>query len=114
MKIIINLFLSAIAVLISSYVIPGVSVSGFFVAVVVSVILAVVNAIVYPIVSFLTLPINVLTLGLFSFVITALMVMLTATLVPGFEVTGFVSALIFGVVLSLVNSIIFAIAPDKK
>lgn len=113
MQILINLLLSGIAVLISAYVIPGVQVDGFFAAVVVAIILALVNAFVRPVVGLLTLPINVVTLGLFSFIITALMVMLTAMIVPGFEVSGFLAALLFGVVLSLVNGLLFAVMPGE-
>ncbi|MBE0574056.1 phage holin family protein [Candidatus Dojkabacteria bacterium] len=114
MKILINLVVSTIAVLISAYIIPDVQVEGFFVAVVVAVVLAIVNALVKPVVEFLTLPVNILTLGLFSFVVTALMVMLTAAIVPGFQVGGFLAALLFGVVLSLVNGVLFAVLPGEK
>jgi putative membrane protein len=55
-----------------------------------------------------------MTLGLFSFVITALMVLLTAMIVPGFEISGFISALLFGIVLSLVNWLLFSMSPVKK
>lgn len=113
MQILINLVVSAVAVLVTAYVIPGVEVEGFFVALVVAVILAVINAFVRPLVELISLPINVLTLGLFSFVITALMVMLTGAVVPGFVVSGFLAALIFGVVLSLVNAVLYAITPAK-
>ena len=92
-----------ISVMISSYVIPGVNVSGFLVAVVVAVILAVVNLIVKPIITLLTLPINIMTLGLFTLVINALMVLLVASVVPGFTVSGLLPAILFGVVLSLVS-----------
>jgi len=112
MKTIINLVLSTVAVLIAAYIIPGVTVAGFFTALVVAVVLAIVNALIRPILTFLTLPVNLLTLGLFSFVITALLVMLTGAIVPGFVVTGFVAALLFGVVLSLVNGVLFAVMPD--
>lgn len=116
MQIVINLLLSGLAVFVSAYVIPGVAVDGFVAAIIVAVVLALVNAFIRPIVSFLTLPINILTLGLFSFVITALMVMLTAMIVPGFAVDGFLAAILFGVVLSLVNAILFAVMPgaDKS
>lgn len=114
MQALISLLLSGLAVLISAYIIPGARVDGLFTAVVVAVILAIVNSVVRPIVSLLTLPINILTLGLFSVVITALMVLLTAAVVPGFEVAGFLAALLFGVVLSLVNSVLFVLMPDKR
>ena len=89
--------------MISAYVLPGVSVNGFLVAVVVAVILSVVNFLVKPIVTLLTLPINVLTLGLFNLVINALMIILVDSVVPGFLVSGFGWAVLFGIVLSLVN-----------
>ncbi len=114
MQVLLSLILSGIAVLISAYVIPGVSVNGFFDAVVVAVILSVVNAVIRPVLSLLTLPVNILTLGLFSFVLSALMVMVTGAIVPGFTVTGFVAALLFAIVLSLVNGLLGAIAPEKK
>ncbi len=114
MQILVNLLLSGIAVLISAYVIPGVQVDGLFAAVVAAIILALVNAFIRPVIGLLTLPVNVMTLGLFSFVITALMVMLTAMIVPGFEVDGFLAALLFGVVLSLVNGLLFTMMPDNK
>ena len=105
MNTIIQLILSAVAVLIAAYIIPGVSVDGFLIALVVAVVLAIVNTFIKPIITVLTLPINIVTLGLFSLVIAALMVLLTDFVVPGFEVVGFWSALLFGLVLSLVSMI---------
>jgi putative membrane protein len=105
MKTIIQLILSAIAVGITAYLLPGVTVDGFITALIVAVVLAVVNNFVRPIITILTLPITVLTLGLFSLVITALMVILTDYVVPGFEVAGFWSALFFGVVLALISMV---------
>ncbi len=113
MQAIVNLLLSGIAVFVSAYIIPGVNVDGFVAAIVVAVVLGLVNMFIRPLVSFLTLPVNVLTLGLFSFVITALMVMLTAMIVPGFTVDSFWAALIFGVVLSLVTGLLFALMPKE-
>ena len=103
MGILINLVLSAVAVLISAYLIPGVVVMTPFTAVAVAVLLGLVNAIIKPVLLLLTLPINLLTLGLFTFVINALMVLLVAAIVPGFVVPGFLAALLFSLVLSLVG-----------
>ena len=114
MKIVINLFLSTLAVLIAAYIIQGVFVDSFFTALVVAVVLGIVNAIIKPIIKLLTLPITILTLGLFSLVISALMVLLTDAIVPGFTVSGFVPALLFGIVLSLVNYVFFSIAGKDK
>ncbi len=106
MNTLLTIILSGITVLISAYIIPGVHVDGFFAAVVTAVILAAVNAFVRPILSILTFPINVLTLGLFSLIISAAMVMLSSAIVPGFQVDGFFSALLFGLVLSIINGLL--------
>lgn len=103
MSILINLLLSTIAVVVTAYVLPGVNVDSFLTALVVAVALGVVNAILKPILVILTLPINILTLGLFTLVINALLVLLVSAFVPGFHVDGFLWALVFGLVLSVVN-----------
>ncbi len=113
MKALVNLVLSTIAVVVAAYIIPGVTIEGFFTALVVAVVLGLANALIRPILTILTLPLNIITLGLFSFVITALLVMLTGAIVPGFAVAGFVTALLFGVVLTLVNWAIFSMSGNK-
>ncbi len=113
MQILINLILSGLAVFISAYVLPGVKVDGFITALVVAILLALVNTLIRPFVLLLTLPINILTLGLFSLVINALMVVLVAAIVPGFRVNGLLWAFIFSVVLSLVSSVIYMLVPAK-
>lgn len=110
MQILINLLLSGLAVVISSYVLPGVKVDNYFTAIVVAVVLGIVNAVLKPLLLVLTLPINMLTLGLFTFVVNALLVMLVGSVVPGFMVDGFVWALAFSLVLSLVNSFIHSLS----
>ncbi|HSX48747.1 MAG TPA: phage holin family protein [Candidatus Saccharimonadales bacterium] len=114
MEILINLLLSGIAVLISAYILPGVKVDGFVTALAVAILLAVVNLFIKPLVLFLTFPINILTLGLFTFVINALMVLIVSSIVPGFKVDGILWAIVFSIVLSLVSSAIFMFAPKKK
>lgn len=89
--------------MISAYILPGVHVKDFVVALILAVILGIINAILRPILLILTLPINILTLGLFTFVINAFLVMLAARLVKGFSVDNFLWALAFSLVLSLVN-----------
>jgi putative membrane protein len=103
MKVLLNILLTGIAVAIADYVIPGVALNSFVTALVAGVILGLVNALIRPIVLVLTLPINVLTFGLFTFVINALMIMLVAAVVPGFAVGGFWSALLFSVIVSLLK-----------
>ena len=105
-----NLFLkwliAALAILISAYVIPGVTISGVWAALWLAVFLGVVNIIIKPILILITLPINILTLGLFTFVINALLILLSATIIKGFEVSGFWQAMLFSFVLSLVSYIL--------
>lgn len=113
MGILLNLILSTIAVLVSAYILPGVKVDGFFTALVVAVVLGVINAFIKPLVLLFTLPINILTLGLFTFVINALMIELVAVIVPGFKVDGILWALIFSIVLSLVSGMISMMAHEK-
>ncbi len=107
-----RLLISAIAVLITAYFLPGVSCSPWWVAIIVAVVLGLINAVIKPVIELLSLPINILTLGLFSLVINALMVMLCAAVVPDFQVSGFFSALAFALVLALVNWLLNALFGD--
>jgi len=95
----------ALSVMVASYIIPGVSVKGFFTAMWVALFIGIVNVLVKPFLIFITLPINILTLGLFTFVINALLIMLASSVIKGFEVKGFWIAMIFSVVLSVINFI---------
>lgn len=106
MGMLISWFLSALIILVLSYVLPGVNVSGFVTALAVALVLGLVNAFIKPILIILTLPINILTLGLFTFVINALLVLLVSAVVPGFQVVGFWWALLFSVVFSLAKSVL--------
>ncbi|MFA5961271.1 MAG: phage holin family protein [Parcubacteria group bacterium] len=115
MKIIIRWLLSALAVIITAYLLPkeAIFVQSFFVALVVAVVLGFLNSIIRPILIILTLPIQILTLGLFTFIINAGLVMLTSSLVSGFYVKSFWWALLFSLVLSLVNAIINRFEPKE-
>lgn len=103
MDIIVNILINGLAVFITGYVLSGVHIRDFLTAVIVAVILGIVNTIIRPIFILLTLPINILTLGLFTFFINALLVMLVASFVPGFQVDNFGWALIFSILLSIIN-----------
>ena len=104
MNLILNILVSSIAVLVTGRLLSGVTIDGFGTAIVVALVLGLVNGVLGPVLLFLTLPINVLTLGLFTFVIIGALVMLTAAIVPGFKVASFWWALGFAFVLALVNS----------
>lgn len=104
MNLLIKLVINTIAIIIAAYVLPGIRVDGITAALIVAILLGVVNAILKPILVILTLPITILTLGLFTFVINALLVLLVDQLVPGFDVVNFWWALLFSVIVSLVSS----------
>jgi len=98
-----------LAIIITAYLLPGVKLTGFFAALVTALILGLINAFIRPVLILLTLPLNILTLGLFTLVINALLIMLAAAIVPGFAVQGFWWALLFGLVLAIVNYALGAI-----
>ncbi|MBP7741298.1 MAG: phage holin family protein [Candidatus Pacebacteria bacterium] len=99
---IIHWIVSVVAILIAAYLVPGVHVT-LLGAIVLAVVLGVFNIFLKPIITILTLPVTILTLGLFSLVINALLVMLADLLIPDFSLGGFWIALLFALVLSLVN-----------
>ena len=105
MLLLIKWFIMTLSVMVASYIIPGVSVKGIFTAMWVALFIGIVNVLVKPFLIFITLPINILTLGLFTFVINALLIMLASSVIKGFEVKGFWIAMIFSVVLSVINFI---------
>ncbi|KKP67671.1 MAG: hypothetical protein UR66_C0003G0137 [Candidatus Moranbacteria bacterium GW2011_GWE1_35_17] len=104
MKYLINWIVMTLAVFISAQLIPGVSVDSFFVAFIAALVLGIINVILKPILLILTLPINIFTLGLFTLVINAFLVLLASNLVDGFRVAGFWWALLFSLVMSVVHS----------
>lgn len=106
----INLIVSVLAVLVSAYILPGVKVDGFLTAVVVAVVLGAVNMFIRPVLILLTFPLTILSLGLFTFVINAFLVLLVSSLVSGFRVEGFFYALLFSLVLSIVASFLNSLA----
>ena len=111
MSFLLQWLVSGVAIIITAYLLPGVALEGFLAALVTALVLGLVNAIIRPILILLTLPLNILTLGLFTLVINALLIMLAASIVPGFAVQGFWWALLFGIVLAIVN---FALSPLLK
>jgi len=93
----------SLVILASAYAFSGIMVANFFVAVVAAIFIGLVTAILRPILLVLALPITLLTLGLFTFVINALLIMLVAMFVPGFIVASFWWALLLALILSVVN-----------
>ncbi|MCR4260857.1 MAG: phage holin family protein [Candidatus Colwellbacteria bacterium] len=106
MPILISWIISSLAILASAYLLPGITVDNFLAALTAAIVLGLANAILKPVLILLTLPINFLSMGLFTLVINAGLVMLTAYIVPGFFIAGFWWAVLMGLVLSLVSAII--------
>ena len=106
MKILIHWLVSALAILVTAYILPGVHISGLFSALVLAVVLGAINAVLRPILIFLTLPITLLTMGIFVLFINALLVMLAAYIVPGFTVVSFWWAFIFAKVLAIIDFVL--------
>ncbi len=100
---IIRWVLSALALLFVAWIVPGISFTGFLSAFYAAFVMGLVNIFIRPILLIFTLPINLLTLGLFTFIINALMFLLVAKLVPGFMVIGFVAALLGSILLSILR-----------
>ncbi len=106
MKLLVRILVNAIAVFVLADLLTGISVRDFQATLIVAVVLIVLNTLLKPVLVILTLPINLITLGLFTLVINALIVMLADNIVNGFDVDSFWWALLFGLILSIVNGLI--------
>lgn len=106
--------LNALALLAVTYVMPSIQVAGFGAALIAALALGLINTLVRPVLTILTFPITVLTLGLFYLVLNALLFWLASALLPGFEVQGFVSALFGSILYGLIAWALSALIPDKK
>lgn len=113
MKILIHWIISALAILVTAYILPGVHVSGLVTALILAVVLGAINAILRPLLIILTLPISILTLGLFVLVINGFLIILATYIVPGFTVANFWWALLFSVVLVIVSSVLQMFEKEK-
>lgn len=114
MKLLIKILLSTLAVLLIGYLLDAVTIDNIQSAAIVAIVLGLLNTFVKPILVFLTIPVTILTLGLFLLVINAGMIMLADRIVDGFRVDGFLMALIFSVLLSITQSILYALFVPKK
>ena len=100
---------TVLAVLLAAYVVPGFTVSGFYAAAIVALILGVLNITIKPSLLILTLPINLLTFGLFTFIINGLLLWFVASFVQGFAVAGFLPAFLGSLVITIVNWVLHKI-----
>ena len=106
MGLIVHWLISTVSLIIVAYLIPGIEIRGLGAAFIAAIVIGLVNATIGFILKILTLPLTVVTLGLFWLVINALMLQLAAALVPGFYVSGFWSAFFGAIILSLVNMVL--------
>lgn len=104
MNLIIYLFINGLAVFLASYILPGVHVDSFLTALIVAIVFAILNLIVKPILTLLTLPITIFTLGLFLLVINVIIVFITDKLIDGFSVDNWIWALLFGFIVTIFSS----------
>jgi putative membrane protein len=113
MLFLIRLVLNALALIVVANVVPGISVRSFPIALVAAIVIAFVNALIRPLIELLSLPITILTFGLFSLIINALMFGLAAWLTPGFTVAGFGPAFWGGLIYAVLATVIGWIVNDK-
>ena len=114
MNFLIKLILSAIAIILASYILPGIEVLDFFSALLFAALLALLNATVKPLLIIFTLPLTVFTLGLFLLVINALVILIADDFIPGVEVDGFWWALIFSLIITIFTSILEKMTKDSR
>jgi putative membrane protein len=112
MKFLLKWLIGAVAIVITAYLLPGVTVISFGIALIAALVIGLINTFIKPILFFFTLPINILTLGLFTLVLNALLIMLADAIVAGFEISTFWWAILFSLVLSIVSSVLSQILAD--
>jgi putative membrane protein len=103
MYLILRWLINAAAILLMAYYLPGIVVSGFYAAIIAALILGIINAIIRPLIILLTLPVNILTLGLFTLIINAFLFWFASTIVKGFEVADFKAAFLGALIMWIVS-----------
>ncbi|MCY7349175.1 MAG: phage holin family protein [Cytophagaceae bacterium] len=106
MGFLIRLLLTAVAVIIGAYLLPGVTVDGFGTALIVALVLGLLNTFVKPLLVILTLPVTIITLGLFYLVINVIIIYLADSLIDGFRADGFITKLLFSLLISLFTAVL--------
>jgi putative membrane protein len=114
MKFLLRLLLNGAAVFLAAQLIPGIGVAGPGAAIVAGIVLGLVNAIVRPVLILLTLPVTLVTLGLFIFVVNAICLALAAWFVPGFTISGFIPAFLGALVITIISWLLSALLTDKQ
>ena len=114
MKFILRLLLSALAVVVLARILPGVDVTSYGIAILVALVLSVLNFLVKPLLILLTLPVTIVTFGLFLLIINAIIILLADGLIDGFTVNGIWWALAFSLLLSLLQSVLFSLLKEDR
>lgn len=114
MNLVLRIIITSIVAFGLSYVLGGVAMDSFWTAILLAIVLAILNAIVKPILVVLTFPITIVTLGLFLFVINALIILLADKILDGFDVRNFWWALLFGLLLSFLTSLLYTEKKDRN
>lgn len=114
MKILIKWIILALSILGVQYIVPGISVSSFYTALIAAFFLGLVNLIIRPIILVLTLPINILTLGLFTLVVNGMLFWFLSTFIKGFQVSGFVAAVLGALVVAVSSHVADRLLIGKK
>ncbi|WP_369048080.1 phage holin family protein [Tenacibaculum sp. UWU-22] len=109
----IKLLLTTLAVIILANILPGITVDNYGTAVIVAFVISLLNMFVRPLLVFFTFPVTIVTLGLFLFVINAVIILLAGNLVTGFNVNGFLTALLFSILLSIFRSVLFSFLKEE-
>ncbi|OGE42823.1 hypothetical protein A3B45_01115 [Candidatus Daviesbacteria bacterium RIFCSPLOWO2_01_FULL_39_12] len=112
MRLLIALVINALAFLLTAYIVPGFKVDNFTSAILSAIVLGVVNTFIKPVLSFVTAPLTIITLGLFAFVVNAVVLFIVAWVVPGFDVDGWLPAILGGIVLAVVSTVISSALKD--
>ncbi len=114
MRFILELIITALAIMGAAYLLPGVTVSGFWTALFAGILISLANATIGTVLRIFTLPLNILTLGLVSLVVTVLMVLLVSNILNGFAVSGFWSALFFAIIAAVIQMLLNGILGINK
>lgn len=113
MNLLIKWLVMTVSILIGAYLLPGVVISGFWAAFCLALLLGILNVLLKPILILITLPVNILTLGLFTFVINAFIILIASSVIKGFYVEGFWAAMLFSIVLSVISYVLNALVGNK-
>lgn len=113
MYIIASILLNALALLITAYIVPGFEVISFQSALLAAIVLGLINTFIKPILIFLTLPLTIVTLGLFIFIVNAIVLFMASSVVQGFVIKGWWAAILGAIVLSIVSTILSSFFKDR-